>query len=149
MHLLDQEAPGLAQRLQFLPPTARRAILVKSCLRAATALANLDSQTLELLNAIQSRGELSKQEAQSALALAEASDDKYFALAAKQAPADAWLRVFCEARLLKAMAIVFEAAPGEGPADVIYELSKTTEDPSPLLKFVDSEIDLASRATRP
>ena len=149
MHLLDQEAPGLAQRLRSLPPKAQRAILVKSCLRAAATLANLGSQTLELVKAIQSRGELSRHEAQLALALTETADDKYFALAARQAPADAWLQVFSEARLLNAMAITFEAAPGEGPADAIYELRKTTEDPSRFLKFIDSEIDLASRTTRP
>ena len=146
---MDQDAPGLAQRLESLTAQTRRAILSKVCLRAASDLAGLDERTLELVRAVQSGGGLSLEQAKQAMSLADVADNKYFELHQRNAVAEAWLKVFSEARLLTGMAITFGAVPTQGAADAAYELSKSCHDPAGLLGFIESEIDLACKIDGP
>lgn len=145
IHPLDQNAPGLAQRLESLTARTRRAILSKACLRAASGVAGLEERTVELVRAIQSGGGLSLEQAKQAMSLADVADNKYFELHQRSAVAEVWLKVFSEARLLTGMAIAFGAVPTQGAADAVYELSKSCPDPESLLCFIDSEIDLAGK----
>ena len=79
------------------------------------------------------------------MTLADGADNKYFELHQRNAVAEAWLKVFSEARLLTGMAITFGAIPTQGAADAVYELSKSCPDAAGLLCFIESEIELACK----
>jgi hypothetical protein len=146
MHILDQDAPGLAERLRALRLDVRQAIFVKACISATASLKNMDSETAEFVDALRSRRELSKNQAAAALSLSEAADDRYLALLQRSAPTKERLADFSKARLLKSMAIMFGAVPGEGVADAVYELTKIQDDPSGIIGLIESDIDSMSGA---
>jgi hypothetical protein len=72
--------------------------------------------------------------------LSQAADDRYFALQHKQAPEKEWQAAFSRARLLRSMAIIFGAVPGEDAADAVYELTRCQADPSGIILSIESEI---------
>jgi hypothetical protein len=140
MHILDQEGPGLAQRLRGLRPWNQRSVLAGASLLTAAKLADLDRSSSLLLDTLRSRGELSVEEAKSAMALSEAADDKYLKLQAKGVSDQQSQNVFSEARLLRAIAIGFGAPTQEDIADAVYELTKALDDPTDIIRFIESQL---------
>jgi hypothetical protein len=145
MSLLDREAPGLGRKLESLSPGARRRVLANACIAAAERLETADRRITELLAALRSRGELSQQQARAALSLSQEADDECFALQAQGATFAECSRSFSLARLLKSMGVAFGAAPGEGAADAVYELTKTQDNSSAIVKAIESDIESQSR----
>jgi hypothetical protein len=143
MHaLLDQEAPGLAKKLESLSPEAWRKILARACLRANERLVDLGDAARNLLQSLRVHGVLSGDEVKESLSLAEAADAKYLALQEQNADQNRILKFFSEARLLTAMAIGFGGAQPKHSADAVYELLKTVDDPSDLIRVIESDVDL-------
>lgn len=119
MSLLEHEAPGLDLKLASLSPEARQRVLANACIHAAEHLAITDYRVTELLAALRSRGELSPQQARTALSLSEEADDEYLALQAQGALLSEYSKPFALARLLRGISVAFGAAPGEGPARAV------------------------------
>lgn len=145
MSLLDHEAPGLSRRLDSLSSEARRRVLANACIAAAERLQITDQRIAELLASLRSGGELSRQQASAALSLSEEADDEYLALQAQGATLLEYSKPFAVARLLRGMGVAFGAAPSQGAADAVYELTKTQDDPSEIVKSIESDIDSQSR----
>jgi hypothetical protein len=141
MSLLDHEAPGLSRRLDSLSSDARRKVLANACIAAAERLQITDHRIAELVAALRSGGELSQQQARTALSLSEEADDEYLALQAQGATLSEYSKPFAVARLLRGMGVAFGAVPGEGAADAVYELTKTQDDPSLIVKSIESDIE--------
>lgn len=140
MHVLDQEAPGLAGRLKSLPPEARREVVARGCQLAAGRLADLGPEVRDLLGAISASGALSDAQVAEAGALAEAADGRYSELQEEGAPEQEWLAWFSKARLLTAISAGFGGADWGDAADAVYELCSTSDDPSELIALVESEV---------
>jgi hypothetical protein len=94
---------------------------------------------------LRSRGDLSRELAVAAASASEAADEKYVALMSQSAAADDSLRLFSLARLLRGIGIAFGAVAGEDVADAVYELTRTVEDPSAILRSIRSDIDGLTR----
>lgn len=139
-HVLDQDAPGLAGQLRALKPENQRKIVVKASLFAAHGISDLDANTEALLGKMRSSGEISPQEAASAMVLSEAADNRYFKLQEQGAPAEVWGKSYSLARLLRGIAVGFGAAPNEDVADAIYEIAKSIDNSASLFEHIASEI---------
>lgn len=48
---------------------------------------------------------------------------------------------FSETRLLRGIAVGFEASPGEDISDAVYELIKAVDDPRETLRLIEAELD--------
>jgi hypothetical protein len=144
--LLDQKAPGLAKRLTLLPVEARRSILARACLIAGEYVVGLEPAVRDLLNSLKTNRLLSENEVAKAVSLAEAADAKYLELRAQGAEKDkdGVLKFFSEARLLTAMSTGFGGTSPQDSADAVYELCKTCDDPSALIRSIESDIDSIS-----
>jgi hypothetical protein len=139
-HVLDQDAPGLAGRLRALSSESQHKVVVKAALFAAQRMSELDATTEVLLDKMRSSGELSPQEAVSAMVLSEAADDRYFRLREQGAPAGVWQKSFSLARLLRGIAVGFGVSPQEGIADAIYEIAKALDNSTSLFEDIASTI---------
>lgn len=139
-HVLDQDAPGLAGRLRALRSESQHKVVVKAALFAAHRMSELDANTEELLNKLRISGEMSRQEAVSAMVLSEAADDRYFKLQEEGAPAGVWQESFSLARLLRGIAVGFGASPREDIADAIYEIAKSLDNSTSLFEDIASTI---------
>ena len=140
-HLLDQEAPGLATRLRSLPPEGQRKLFAAGVLFTAENLGDLSKTTSEVLDELRAQRELSRERAKFIMELSEMADDRYLLLLQQGSPEDEWTKLFCEARLLRGIAVAFGASPGEDIADAFYELIKAVEDPRETLRLIQSELD--------
>jgi hypothetical protein len=139
-HVLDHDAPGLAGRLRALNSESRRKVVVKASLFAAQRMSELNANTQALLDKMRFSGEVSPQEAISAMVLSEAADDEYFKLQEEGAPAEVWGKSFSLGRLLRGIVVGFGAAPKEDIADAIYEISKSVDNSASLFEHIASEI---------
>lgn len=148
MSSLEQEAPDLGRKLESLSPEARQRVLANALIHAAEPLATTDRRIAELLSALRSRGELSQEEARTAISLSQEADEKYLALQSRGAPSSEYSKPFSLARLLRSMGVAFGAVPAEGAADAVYELAKTQDDPSEIIKYIESDVDWQSRKIR-
>lgn len=147
MHaLLDQEAPGLADRLRPLSSKTRRNILAEACILVGETLGDLEEAVQLLLDTLRSHKDLSGEQIASAASLTEAADNRYFQLQEQNVPESEWLHWFHKARLLEAMSIGFGEPTPEDTADAVYVLCKTCDDPSKLIKSIEANIDSQSRA---
>lgn len=142
--LPDQETPGLAKRLALLPVEARRNVLARACLIACEYVVDLEPAVGDLLDSLKTNRVLSEDEVAKAASLAEAADAKYLELQAQGADHDKVLRFFSEARLLTAISVGFGRASPQDSADAVYELCKTCDDPSALIRSIESDIDSVS-----
>jgi hypothetical protein len=140
MHILDQEAPGLAKRLGTLAPATQRAILGRASLFTAAKMPDLSTGTSLLLDALRSEGELSNEQAKAALSLSEMADDKYLELQEKGVSDAECGKVFSEARLLRGIAVGFGASAQEDIADAVYELTKALDNPTETIRSIESEL---------
>jgi hypothetical protein len=139
--LLDQEAPGLAKKLASLSLEARRNILARACLIAGEYLIDLKPAVRDLLNNLKTNRLLSEDEVAQAVSLAEAADAKYLELLAERADKNRALKFFSEARLLMAVSTGLRGTSPQDCADAVYELCKTCDDPSALIRSIESDID--------
>lgn len=139
-HVLDQDAPGLAARLRALSSESQHKVVVKAALFAAHRMSELDANTGVLLDKMRSRGELSPQDAVTAMVLSEEADDRYFTIQMEGAPAAVWQKSFSLARLLRGIAVGFGALPQEDIADAIYEIAKSLDNSASLLQDIASTI---------
>lgn len=142
-HILDQAAPGLANRLRALQSEDRHRVVVRGALFAAQGMC-LDAETGVLLEKLRAGGKLSAEEAVSAMALSEGADERYFRLKEEGAPAAVWARSFALARMLRGIGIGFGAAPREDVADAIYEISKSVDDSEKFFERIASEVEAIS-----
>ncbi|HEV8486393.1 MAG TPA: hypothetical protein VGV87_22810 [Blastocatellia bacterium] len=140
MHVLDQEAEGLANRLRSLTLEERRRVLAKSCLLACETIFALEPAVLDLLNSISVENAISQNQIVWATSLAHAADEEYITLRERGASEAEWLNSFAKARLLTAIAGGFSGNLWTDTADAIYELCKTRDDPSSIINLVESEI---------
>ena len=144
MHVLDQEAKGLADKLRSLSLENRRRILAEASKLASESIKDLEPRAYALLKAISDNNMLSEAQVAEARSLAESADERYLALQEEQAPESEWLNWFSKARLLTAMAAGFGGSSWSDTADAVYELSKTRDDPSQIIAFTESKVE-ASR----
>jgi hypothetical protein len=105
----------------------------------------LDGSAANLLESLRIHGTLSEAEVRTAASLAEAADAKYSELQKLDADPTEILKWFSTARLLTAMAVGFRGTQTKDGADALYELSKTCDDPSELIKAVESDVHFASK----
>lgn len=141
MHILDHECEGLADKLAALSLDVRRRIISEACVLAASSIADIGPETQELLATIKYSRLLRVSQIRSAELMAIESDRRYFDLEEEGAPPTESLTWFSKARLLTAIRSGFGDTSWESSADAIYELSKTTDDPSDLFAFVVAEIE--------
>ena len=144
MHILDQEAPGLSERLRPLSLRGRRRIVANACKTASETIYDLDARVQYLLKLIVSDHALSEAQVAEANSLAEAADERYFDLQAQNRPKNEWIGWFFKARLLTGIAAGFGGESWTDTADALYELSKTRDDASAIFALVDSDISAAS-----
>jgi hypothetical protein len=138
--LLDEEAPGLADRLGQLQLEQRRRILAQVCRLASQTIDCLEPEDHALLGALSQDGALSGGQVAEAQRRAEAADDQYLTLQEEGAPESQWTCLFEKARLLTAISYGFRGDSADDTADAMYELSKTREDPSAIFDLVESMI---------
>ena len=136
---MDQNAPRVAGQLRSLAPEVQRAILAKACAFAAARLGNVAAEVSELLNAIQTHGKLSPEQAAKAVAFAEEADRRSFELEEENAPRQEWLKPLSEARLATAIVMAFGTEP-ETNSGAYYELLKSLDHGSGLEQLIESEI---------
>jgi hypothetical protein len=141
---MTDNAPFLAKRLRRLDPEVRRSILARSCLFSADTLGEFEPAVAEVFLTLKSQGGLTPEQAASALRLGEAAGKKSFQLEEDDAPREAWIKPFSEARILKALAIAFGAMPEEEDVVAVYELLKSQDHGSALETYLANEIDAAS-----
>lgn len=143
MHILDQEAPGLADRLRSLDSQVSREILVRACIFASETLGEPEARVHSLLNDLRNNKMLTSLQAVEAASLAEAADSKYFALQREGASVEEWSKWFSLARLLTAISISFREMPHCDAADAVYELCHTQDDASALINLIQSDVEAA------
>jgi hypothetical protein len=141
MHILDDEAKGLAEKLQLLPFEQRKQIIARTCIAASQDIINVEPKIQNLLTTINAYNSLSKSQLEEAKLLADYADEQYFLLQEKGTTDSDWLNWFSKARLLTAIAIGFESSSWKNTADAIYELCKTTDNPSKIVSIVELEIE--------
>ena len=139
-HILDQDAPGLAERLQATPAEIQRRIAARAALFTAEKLNDLHTTTIEVLDELRLRGTLSSERAKSVLVLSDRADDTYFELKERRAPEAEWGKLFSEARLLRGISVAFGASPPENIADAVYEFTKALDEPEAILRFIETEL---------
>ena len=83
---MDQNAPRVAGQLRALAPEIQRAILAKAFAFTASRLGGVAAEVSELLNAIQTYGKLSPEQAAKAVAFADEADKRSFQLEEQDAP---------------------------------------------------------------
>jgi hypothetical protein len=138
--ILDHEVPGLADRLRALPPNAKDSVISEASLFVAGTMTELGAETLLVLQTLRTRGRLTLEQAEHALLLSEATDDWYFQLQAEGAPQEEWERAFSEARLLRGIAVGYDASKEEDVSDSICELMKAQDAPEELIQLVLSQV---------
>jgi hypothetical protein len=143
IHILDQDAPGLANRLRGLKSENRHKVVVSASFFAARGMSDLGANTEALLDRMRACGEISAQEAESAIVLSGEADDRCFKLQEEGAPADVWGKSYSLARLLRGIGVGFGGEPKEDIADAIYEIAKSVDNSAGLLEHIASEIDAA------
>jgi hypothetical protein len=136
---MDPNAPRVAGQLRSLNPEVQRVILAKACAFAANRLGGVAAEVSELLNAVQTHGKLSPEQAAKAAAFAEEADRRSFRLEEENAPRNEWLKPFSEARLVTAIVMAFGPDP-VSDSGAYYELLKSLDHGSGLELFVESEI---------
>jgi hypothetical protein len=137
--MMDQNAPRVAGQLRALAPEIQRAILAKAFAFTASRLGEVASEVSELLNAIQTYGKLSPEQAAKAAAFADEADKRSFQLEEQDAPRSEWLKPLSEARLATAMAMAFGPDPETG-SGAYYELLKSLDHGSGIEQLIESEI---------
>ncbi len=140
LNKLDQEAPGLADRLQSLSSATRRSILASACLFVGEKLAASDPALRPLLAALRSHSDLDPGQIACAARLAEAADNRYLELREKNASQIEWRHWFQKARLLMAMSVPFGEPSPKDTARAVYELCYTCDDPSEIIRSIESKI---------
>ncbi|HLY98236.1 MAG TPA: hypothetical protein VKT33_04140 [Candidatus Angelobacter sp.] len=136
MHILDQEALGFADKLQRLSLEQRRRILSTVCQLASQTVRNTDPHFQELVKAA-ATGVLSQAQIAEAGLLADLADEQYLALQNNGAVEAEWFNWFSKARLLTAIAAGFGGDSWSDTADAVYELCRTRDDPSEILKQIE------------
>jgi hypothetical protein len=139
---MDQNAPRVAGRLRSLSPEIRHNILAKACCFSAARLGDVDAKVSELLNAIQTNGKLSREQADKAVSFAAAAGDRSFELEEQCAPRREWLKPLSEARLCTAIAMAF-GPDSLDDSGAFYELLKSLDHGSGLESFIEAEISAA------
>src|SRR5947209_4389710 len=79
MHMLDYEAPGLAQQLEAMAPDQRRKALTKAALALSGHVTDLEPRMRYLLDTAMAKNSLSAAEVAEAKAYANSSDAQHFA----------------------------------------------------------------------
>jgi hypothetical protein len=141
MHpLLDQEAPGLSDRLAALPFERQQEIIGRASVIVAKHIGKLEQPIQRLIDKLSTAKILSSADAVKAQALADAADDEYFELQERDPDGERALRRFSEARLLTAIATVFSGRSPIDAADAAYELCKACDDSTVALAAIEADL---------
>ncbi|MCP3939446.1 MAG: hypothetical protein GY708_29215 [Actinomycetia bacterium] len=127
--LLDQEAPGIFNRLESASQEERRRAIVVACSAVANSLSGLQPEIRRLVQSLVDRGGLSQQDLDIAHSLAQKADDEYFDLQ-ERGKDELALQRFSEARLLTAITTDLTSASLASSAEAVYELCMVFDDPS-------------------
>src|SRR5690348_15895566 len=100
MHILDQQAPGLSDRLRALSLEQRRSIIAKASRLASESISNLEPAVQELLTAASSGNALFRTQVAQAQSRAVEADERYFDLREREVSDRERLNWFYKARLL-------------------------------------------------
>ena len=141
--LLDQDAPGLADKLELLPLEVRRNIITQACLVASDCLTDLEPAVQNLLRSLEANQVLSPDEVTEARRLADAADAAYLELD-QAADHDKALKIFSVARLLSAMALCFGREAPRDATEAVYEICKTCDDATRLIRLIESDVSSAA-----
>lgn len=141
--LLDQEAPGLAKKLQSLPLEIRRNILARACLAASECLTDLEPSVQRLLRSLNTSHLLSPDDITKAKSLAEAADGAYLELQGRGKDNGKALKFFSEARLLNAMVTGFGGVLPKDTTDAVYEICKVCDDATRVIGVIESDVNAA------
>lgn len=113
MHILNNEAEGIAERLEFLTPERRRSIVADACKLAGEGLGSVEPEIQDILTTVYETHSLSESQIEEAGSLADAADDRYFTLQEEGMPEGVRVGWFSKARLLGALATGFEGTSWE------------------------------------
>jgi hypothetical protein len=136
---MDENAPRVAGQLRALAPEIQRAILAKAFAFTASRLGGVAAEVSELLNAIQTHGKLSPEQAAKATAFAAEADKRSFQLEEADAPRSEWLKPLSEARLATAIAMAFGPHP-ETASGAYYELLRSLDHGAGIERLIEAEI---------
>lgn len=140
MHILDQTAPGLAEKLQMLSTEQRRRALLTVCKAVCRRISDLEPDVLTLLEKASVSTSISPDMVVHAQKYAELSDDRYFTLQEKGEPESVWSNWFSKARLGTAIAKVL-GTTWEDSANAAYELCFVGDDKHGIVTLLRSAID--------
>jgi hypothetical protein len=140
VNLLDQEAPGLAGRLQALSPANQRRALVRAAVNASQNINDMEPRIRRLLDAAVTADALSDVQVAEVRAYSELADERYFTAQEQGATKAIWGKWFSKARLAAAIAGAFS---GTDLLDVAYELCFVGDDKQTSIALIDSEIQAA------
>lgn len=138
--LLEQEAPGLARKLESLSLDRQYQVLRMGCLFAGRCLDQPEAPIRDLLERLAADKTPSPDYAKKAASLAEAADQEYLELQAQSTEQERILNLFSKARLLTALSIVFGSPSRESVLDGIYEVLKSCSDLSKLIQSIEESI---------
>jgi hypothetical protein len=140
MHLLETVVPGLARRLQALPPEHRREVAVLACASASKNIRVIEPPVQRLLRLVAERHALLDSDVEEAKLLSDAADERYFGLREEGGDEVVWLDWFYKARLLRGIARAFGKESADRCADAIYEFLNTTNDPTSVIRVVEAAL---------
>lgn len=145
MHLLDQEAPGLAGKLQMLSPEHRRRVLAKAALAASRQIRDLEPRIQQLLDVAVKDNALSDEQVGEVRAYTELADDRYFTAQEQGAAEAIWGNWFAKARLGAAITDAFQGTTLQDAALAAYELCFTSDHKEATIALIEAEIQAATK----
>lgn len=141
MHILDYEAPGLAQRLEAMAPEERRRALTKAALTLSEHVTDMEPSLRYLLDTALAKNFLTPEEVAEAKAYANSSDAQHFASEAQGAAEAISGNWFSKARLAMAIANAFGGSSWQDAADAAYELCFTLDDKPAAIALVRTQVE--------
>jgi hypothetical protein len=144
MHILDQQAPGLTEKLAKLLVSQRRQLVAKVCELASRAMPDPGPEVRLLLETISRDNFLPAVRVTEVRSMAEAADNLYLAQREQGMDRQVWLKSFSQARLLTAVANEFGGSSWQDTADALYELFHTQDDPTALITLAEREAAVAT-----
>ncbi|HEV8379259.1 MAG TPA: hypothetical protein VGP99_10445 [Tepidisphaeraceae bacterium] len=143
MHILDQDSPGLATKIEALPLSQRRNLVAVGLRVAMQPFGNLEPSISSLVQTAIENKALSEAQVAEARLLEEWADDKYFSLRADGVAEAIWLEWYYKSRLVAGVVSGFGGTSWSETADALYELCLTRDDPSDILEAVWSVVESA------
>jgi hypothetical protein len=140
MNILDQDVPGLSERLERLLPEQWRPVLVSACQIASRSITDLEPEFKQLLATSAATHSLSAEEVARVRAYAEVSDERYFDAQEAGEEECIWLNWFAKARLATAVANAFGSDESDTAENAFYEVLHSINDKSDIRRLIETAI---------